>query len=70
MLEFLNNIWGEEPSRNRGVVQASQDKQPGGIGSLESILEVLKSLNIWAQYFRKTGYGDQNRFLDLSRNQV
>jgi hypothetical protein len=38
-LEFLNNLWGlGEPSRNRVVVPAGQATQPGGIGSLESIL--------------------------------
>jgi hypothetical protein len=31
-----------EPSRNRVVVPARQATQPGGIGSLESILELLK----------------------------
>ncbi len=53
MLEFLNNLkltyGGEEPSRNRVVVTARQVTQPGGIGSLESILGLLKSLKIWAQ---------------------
>ncbi len=38
MLEFSNNLCGEEPSRNRVVVPARQATQPGGIGSLESIL--------------------------------
>ncbi len=42
------------PSRNRVVVPARQATQPGGIGSLESILGLLKSLKIRAQiiYFR------------------
>jgi len=44
VLEFLNNL----PSRNRVIVPARQATQPGGIGSLESILGLLKSLKIWA----------------------
>jgi hypothetical protein len=40
-----------KPSRNRVVELARQaTPQPGGIGSLESILELLKSLKIRAQY--------------------
>jgi hypothetical protein len=35
-------------TRNRVVVQARQPTQPGGIGSLESILGFLKSLKIRA----------------------
>jgi hypothetical protein len=34
---------GKEPSRNRVVVPARLATQPGGIGSLESILGHLKS---------------------------
>ncbi len=49
MLEFLNILWGWEPSRNRVVVQARQATQPGNIGSLESILGLLKSLKIRIQ---------------------
>jgi hypothetical protein len=37
-----------EPSRNRVVVPARQATQPGGIGSLKSILGLLKSLKIQA----------------------
>jgi hypothetical protein len=39
---------GLEPSRNRVVVPARQATQPGGIGSLESILELLQSFKIRA----------------------
>jgi hypothetical protein len=53
VLEFLNNLWaiGTE-DRNRVVVPTRQathySTQPGGIGSLKSILGLLKSLKIWA----------------------
>jgi hypothetical protein len=46
---FKQSIGGWEPSRNRVVVPARQATQPGGIGSLESILGLLKSLKIRAQ---------------------
>ncbi len=50
VLEFLNNLCGGyAPSRNRVVVPARQATQPGGIGSLESILGLLQSLKIRAQ---------------------
>jgi hypothetical protein len=39
-----------EPSRNRVVVPARQATQRGGIGSLESILGLLKSLKIRPLY--------------------
>jgi hypothetical protein len=39
----------KELSRNRFVVPARQATQTGGIGSLESILGLLKSLKIRAQ---------------------
>jgi hypothetical protein len=47
---------GQEPSRNMVVVQARQTTQPGGIGSLESILGLRKSLKIRAlhRYLKKT----------------
>ncbi len=48
VLEFLNNLWGLGTSRNRVVVPARQATQLGGIGSLESILWLLKSLKIRA----------------------
>ncbi len=48
MLEFLNNLGGQEPSRNKVVVLARQATQSGGIGSLESIIGILKSLKIRA----------------------
>jgi hypothetical protein len=38
----------QEPSRKRVVVPVRQATQPGGIGSLESILGLLKSLKIRA----------------------
>ncbi len=41
---------GLEPSRNKVVVPARQATQPGGIGSLESILGLLESLKIRALY--------------------
>ncbi len=43
---ILNNLWELEPSRNRVVVPDRQATQPGGIGALESILRLLKSLKI------------------------
>jgi hypothetical protein len=48
MLEFLNNLWGKEPSTNRVVVLVRQAKHPGGTGTSESILVLLKSLKILA----------------------
>ncbi len=45
MLEFLNNLWELEPSRNRVVVPARQATQAGGVDSLESILVLLKGKN-------------------------
>ncbi len=45
VLDFLTIYGGKEPSRNRIVVPARQATQPGGIGSLESILELSKSFN-------------------------
>ncbi len=41
MLEFLNNLWGLGTARLHTT-------QPGGIGSLESILRLLISLSIRA----------------------
>ncbi len=50
MLVFLNNQWRLwEPGKNRIVVPARQVTQPGGIGFLELILGLLKSLKIRAQ---------------------
>jgi hypothetical protein len=46
VVEFLNNIGGEEPSRNRVVVPACQATQVGAIGSLQSILGLHKRLKI------------------------
>jgi hypothetical protein len=45
LLEMLNNLWklGTE-YRNSVVVPARQATQPGGIGSLESILGLFYSL--------------------------
>jgi hypothetical protein len=37
---------GQEPNRNRVVAPARQATQPDGIGSLESIIGLLKSLKI------------------------
>jgi hypothetical protein len=34
---------------NRVVIPARKAIQPGGVGSLESILGLLKGLQIWAQ---------------------
>jgi hypothetical protein len=51
-------------SRNRVVVPARQATQPGGIGSLESILVLLKSLKIRAQdAARKSTMKDLNNRL-------
>ncbi len=41
---FQTIYGGYEPNMNRVVVPARQATQPGGIGSLESILRLLKSL--------------------------
>ncbi len=46
MLEFLNNLWELEPSRNRVVVPARQASQADGVDSLESILVLLKGKKI------------------------
>jgi hypothetical protein len=43
-LDFLTIYGSKEPSRNRIVVPARQATQPGGSGSLESILGLSKSL--------------------------
>jgi|688.fasta_scaffold311970_1 hypothetical protein len=43
-----HNLWGLEPSRNRVVVPARKAIQSDGIGSLESILGLLKSFKIRA----------------------
>jgi hypothetical protein len=48
VLKFLNNLWGPQPSRTMVVVPARHATQPGGIGSLESILGLLKCLKIRA----------------------
>ncbi len=48
VLEFLNNLWGLGTDRNRIVVSARQATQPDGIGSLELILGLFKSLKIRA----------------------
>jgi hypothetical protein len=49
VLEFLNDLWGLwEPSRNRVVAPSRQATHPGGIGSLESIFWLLKSLKTCA----------------------
>jgi hypothetical protein len=57
---FEQSMGGQEPSRNSVVVPARQaTTQPGGIGSLESILGLLKSLKIrallkdWYYYFTR-----------------
>jgi hypothetical protein len=49
VLELLNNLGGLGIEWNKVVVPARQATQPGGIGSLESILGLLKRLKIWAQ---------------------
>ncbi len=43
-------------ARNRVVEPARQAKQPGGIGFLESILELLKSLKILAEIGEGLGH--------------
>ncbi len=43
---FKQFMGGKESSRKRVVVPARQATQPGGIGSLESIIGLLKCLNI------------------------
>jgi hypothetical protein len=45
-LGFFSNPRGPGPSRNRAVVPDRQDTKPGGIGSLESILGLLKSSDL------------------------
>jgi hypothetical protein len=42
VLEFLNNLWGARPSRNRVVVPAHQSTYTGGIDSLELVLGFVK----------------------------
>ncbi len=55
VLEFLNNLCGlYEPSRHRVVVPARQATQPGGIGSLESILGLLNSLKVRDLYLARS----------------
>ncbi len=50
---------GKGPSRNKVVVPTRQATQPGGIGSLESILGLLKSLKIRALIIKETpGVGE------------
>jgi hypothetical protein len=49
VLEFFNNIRGQESSRDRVVIPAHQATQPAGIASKESILGLLNSLKIRAQ---------------------
>jgi hypothetical protein len=49
VVELVNNIGGEEPSRNRVVVPARQATQTGAIGSLQSILGLHKRFKIRAQ---------------------
>jgi hypothetical protein len=56
VLKFFNNLWGASTSRNRVIVPARQATQPGGIGFLESILGLLKSLKIRA--LQTEGEGD------------
>jgi hypothetical protein len=48
LLEFLNNLWGARNRVGMVVVPARQATQPGGIGCLESIHGLLKSLKIRA----------------------
>jgi hypothetical protein len=56
-LEFLNNIWGLEPSRNRVIVPARQATEAGGIHFLESIPELHKRLKIRAKvHYKCLGY--------------
>ncbi len=47
---FDKGSW--EPNRNRVAVLARQATQPGGIGSLESILGLLKSLKFGLRAWR------------------
>ncbi len=49
VLEYLNNLWGLKPSRNRVVVLARQGSYAGGIDSLEPTLGLPKSSKVWAQ---------------------
>ncbi len=51
VLELLNNSMGSlEPSRNRVVVPARQATWAGGIDPLKSMLGLLKSLKIQADF--------------------
>ncbi len=50
--EFYTIYGSQEPSRNRVVVLARQATQPGGTGSLESILGLLKSLKFGLRAWR------------------
>ncbi len=59
MVEFLNNLWGRGTEYEKGCRTARQATQRGGIGSLESILGLLKKLKIRAQtYLRSTVIDD------------
>ncbi len=46
VVEFFNNLRGLGTEQEEGCRAARQASQPGGIGSLESILELLKRLKI------------------------
>ncbi len=48
VLEFLNNLWGLGTEYEKGCRTGTSGTQPGGIGSLEPILGLLKSLKIRA----------------------
>ncbi len=61
VLEFLTIYGGKESSRNKVVVPARQDTQPGGIGSLESIFGLLIRLKIRALDKRMSVNGRSTR---------
>ncbi len=61
---------GQEPSRNKVFVLARQATQPGGIGSLESILGSLRSLNIWHRLHSLAELVPLNRFLGLLKSKT
>ncbi len=49
VLEFLNNLWGQEPGKKRVVVPARQTTQAGRNDSLELIPELIIRLKIRAR---------------------
>jgi hypothetical protein len=63
-LRYSAGIFKQSMGARNRVGPARQSTQPGGIGSLESILGLFKSLKIWAQdAARKSTMKDLNNRL-------